>query len=147
LPLVFIFKEAVTAHPILKNPVARCADAGVMNFCGEYFISGVGLPGQFLISPDLVEWQGPVSFFQTKADWLDRSDEKEMHAPGMRYINGKFYFYWNGIGYAFTSIGTASATQQQKNFSDLTKKIPNDSTTKLIRFYLLTMTANSFFIP
>ena len=78
----------------LINPVARCADAGVMNFCGEYFISGVGLPGQFLISSDLIKWQGPVSFFQTKADWLRKNDEKEMHAPGMRYINGKVYFYW-----------------------------------------------------
>ncbi len=102
----------------LKNPVARCADAGVMNFCGEYFISGVGLPGQFLISPDLVEWQGPVSFFQTKADWLDRSDEKEMHAPGMRYINGKFYFYWNGIGYATAEKLLGPYKENSKRFDN-----------------------------
>ena len=100
----------------LKNPVARCADAGVMFYRGNYYISGVGLPGQFLISSDLIHWQGPFDFFHTNAKWIKKNDEKEMHAPGLRYINGKIHFYWNGIGYAFSTNPLANYKELPKRF-------------------------------
>ena len=106
---LIIISASILAAPVppqknnLKNPVARCADAGVMNYRGKYYISGVGLPGKFLISDDLVHWHGPTNFFQTKAKWLKKNDEKEMHAPGIKYVNGKIHFYWNGIGYAYST--------------------------------------------
>ncbi len=84
----------------LTNPVARCADCGVMKHRGTYYITGTVLPGLMLTSSDLTNWKGPYNFFRTKLTWTGRGHTVDMHAPGLKYVNGTFYFYWNGIAYA-----------------------------------------------
>ncbi len=88
----------------LHNPVARCADAGILRYCGDYYLSGVGLPGRMLVSSDLVRWYGPRTVFEKTTSWRSPHDfslgEDEAHAPCIRYVGGRFHLYWNGIGHA-----------------------------------------------
>ena len=100
--LMVLVAAAAGGH--LVNPVARCADAGVMKHRGEYYISGTGLPRQMLVSPDLVHWRGPYRMMDREILWTTREDMRDsirdVHAPCFRYVNGVFHLYWNGIGHA-----------------------------------------------
>jgi len=92
----------------LRNPVYRSADCGVFKYRGRYYMSGtVGLEGLATVSPDLVHWSKPVRIIQGQSDWPRRRDfplgEDEYHAPCFHYYNGRFHFYWNGIGHAVAS--------------------------------------------
>ena len=95
-----IFMASCTNAKQLINPVARCADCGVMKHRGVYYITGTVLPGLMLTSQNLTDWKGPYKFFQTKLHWTDKGHTVDMHAPALKYYNGKFYFYWNGIAFA-----------------------------------------------
>ena len=92
------------AGDTLINPVARCADSGVLKCQGRYYISGVGLPGQVLISDNLVDWCGPYKVFEPQLHEFIREDLSvgwtDVHAPCLAYVNGRFHLYWNGIGHA-----------------------------------------------
>jgi len=96
----FIFVPCFASAEQLTNPVARCADCGVMKYRGTYYITGTCLHGLMLTSENLTDWEGPFNFFQTKLNWTHKKHTTEMHAPALKYYNGKFYFYWNGIAYA-----------------------------------------------
>jgi hypothetical protein len=100
---VALSTAAVRAAP-LRNPVARCADAGILHAGGTYYLSGVGLPGQVIWSTDLVHWQGPRQVFDPQVHWARDSDLqtgiREVHAPCFARINGRVHLYWNGIGHA-----------------------------------------------
>ena len=95
-----VFSACFATAKQLTNPVARCADCGVMKHRGTYYITGTGIPGQMLTSQNLTDWKGPYNFFKTKLKWTDKAHTVDMHAPGLKYYNGLFYFYWNGIAYA-----------------------------------------------
>jgi len=84
----------------LTNPVARCADCVAMKHRGTYYMTGTVIPGQMLTSENLTDWKGTFNFFKTKLNWTDKGHTVDMHAPSLKYYNGKFHFYWNGIAYA-----------------------------------------------
>lgn len=89
----------------LRNPVARCADSGVLKHRGEYYISGVVLPRQMLVSPDLVHWRGPYQVITPRGQWWSAEDDRrlgivDVHAPCMACVDGQIHLYWNGIGHA-----------------------------------------------
>ncbi|RKX44241.1 MAG: hypothetical protein DRP64_06900 [Verrucomicrobia bacterium] len=89
-----------TSAEQLSNPVAQCADCVMMKHRGTYYMTGTGAHGLMLTSQNLVEWEEPVSFFQTQLKWTDAKHTLDMHAPSLKYHNGTFYFYWNGIACA-----------------------------------------------
>jgi len=99
-----VLAQDAEEHVQLHNPVARCADSGVFAHRGRYYISGVGLPGQMLVSSDLVHWEGPYKVFERESQWTETrahlSAVQDLHAPSIEYVNGVFHFYWNGIGHA-----------------------------------------------
>jgi len=78
----------------------RVADAGVMKFNGRYYLMGVRTNGGIYTSDDLVHWSGPTPAFTMKGSWPDVSGSRAVHAPDLRYVNGRFHLYWNGIGHA-----------------------------------------------
>ncbi len=84
----------------LTNPVARCADCGVMKHRGTYYITGTVISGLMLTSQNLTDWKSSFNFFKTKLKWTDKDHTIDLHAPSLKYYNGKFHFYWNGIAYA-----------------------------------------------
>jgi len=78
----------------------RVADAGVLKFNGRYYLMGVFTNGGIYTSDDLVHWKGPTAAFTMKGNWPDVSGSRAVHAPDLRYVNGRFHLYWNGIGHA-----------------------------------------------
>ena len=84
----------------LINPIAHCADCVMMKHRGTYYMTGTGAHGLMLTSKNLTDWTDPAPFFQTQLKWTDEEHTLEMHAPGFKYYNGQFYFYWNGIACA-----------------------------------------------
>ena len=102
--LVLVGLPGATHGAQLVNPVARCADSGVMKHRGAYYISGTGLPRQMLVSADLIHWRGPYRVFDGEVRWgtTERAARaiQDVHAPYFSYVNGRFHLYWNGIGHA-----------------------------------------------
>ena len=84
----------------LINPVAHCADCVMMKHRGTYYMTGTGAHGKMLTSTNLTDWSQPAPFFQTQLKWTDEEHTLDMHAPGFKYYNDQFYFYWNGIACA-----------------------------------------------
>ena len=84
----------------LLNPVARCADCVMLKHRGTYYMTGTGAEGEMLVSKNLADWEEPIPFFQTQLEWTDEQHTIDLHAPGLKYYNGTFYFYWNGIACA-----------------------------------------------
>lgn len=82
----------------IKNPVLPgVADAGVIKFNGKYYIGGVYTNGDFYISDNLVNWEGPIHVFSMENDWIKGGNfgDDQIHANDMKYINGTFHFYWS----------------------------------------------------
>lgn len=99
------FSVGMAGAETLHNPVARVADAGILKHRGNYYLSGVGLPGQFIHTTDLINWRGPWQVVTRESNWPDSqwnedSGVVEMTAPCLAYYNGIFHFYFNGIGHA-----------------------------------------------
>ncbi len=82
----------------IQNPVLPgIADAGVIRYNGKYYIGGVFTDGDFYISTDLVNWEGPVHVFSMDNDWTRGSGagNDQIHANDIRYLNGEFHMYWS----------------------------------------------------
>ncbi len=82
----------------IPNPVLPgVADAGVIKYNGKYYIGGVFTNGDFYISKDLINWEGPVHVLSMDNDWTRDSGagNDQIHANDMIYLNGKFHFYWS----------------------------------------------------
>jgi len=84
----------------LENPVAQCADCVMAKHRGTYYMTGTSAAGKMLASQNLTDWAEPVPFFQTRLRWTHKEHTLDMHAPSLKYHNGRFYFYWNGIACA-----------------------------------------------
>ncbi|QKJ28562.1 family 43 glycosylhydrolase [Mucilaginibacter mali] len=81
-----------------NNPVIdNVPDVGVINFNGKYYLAGVNTNGGFYISDDLVHWKGPEHVFTMANDWTKGKPfgDNQIHAADIRYINGRFHFYWS----------------------------------------------------
>lgn len=98
--LLCIAPSIATSETQLLNPVVRCADCVMLKHRGAYYMTGTGAEGEMLVSKNLTDWEEPLLFFQTQLEWSDEQHTLDMHAPGLKYYNGTFYFYWNGIACA-----------------------------------------------
>lgn len=87
-----IFAENIH-NPVLPN----VADAGVLKYNGKYYIGGVNTFGDFYVSEDLVNWEGPVHVVTMDNDWTKGTGAKnnQIHANDMLYHNGEFHLYWS----------------------------------------------------
>lgn len=82
----------------IPNPVLPgVADAGVIKYNGKYYIGGVFTDGDFYVSKDLVNWEGPVHVFDMDNDWTKGTQvgNDQIHANDMIYHNGEFHLYWS----------------------------------------------------
>lgn len=82
----------------LHNPVLPgVADAGVIQFNGEYYIGGVGTDGAFYRSRDLLHWEGPMHVFSMHNAWArgPAAADRYIHSDDIRYLDGKFHLYWS----------------------------------------------------
>ena len=98
LPYFICLTSLLFAQPKIDNPVLPgVADAGVMKFNGRYYIGGVFTNGDFYVSKDLVNWEGPVHVFSMNNEWATRFGigDDQIHANDMHYINGTFHLYWS----------------------------------------------------
>ncbi len=83
---------------VINNPVLPgVRDVGALKFNGEYYLGGMGTDGGFYRSKDMVHWEGPVHVFSMQNDWTPgrASEDHQIHAGDINYINGKFHFYWS----------------------------------------------------
>ncbi|MBR4756068.1 MAG: family 43 glycosylhydrolase [Bacteroidales bacterium] len=86
----------------VDNPVIRdIADCGVLRWAGHYYIGGVSTYGDFLVSDELVHWDGKVHAFDLDNQWTHGTGAKnnQVHANDMTYIGNKFHLlfsvnYW-----------------------------------------------------
>lgn len=80
-------------NPLLRN----VADIGVMNYNGKYYLGGCRTDGDFYISSDLINWEGPVHVIDMNNDWSRNSGcgNNQIHANDMLYDNGTVHAYWS----------------------------------------------------
>ena len=80
-------------NPILPN----VADIGVMKYNGKYYLGGCRTDGDFYISSDLVNWEGPIHVIDMDNDWSKGSGcgNNQIHANDMLYDNGTIHAYWS----------------------------------------------------
>lgn len=80
-------------NPILRN----VADIGVMKYNGKYYLGGCRTDGDFYISSDLVNWEGPIHVIDMDNDWSKGSGcgNNQIHANDMQYDNGTIHAYWS----------------------------------------------------
>ena len=80
-------------NPLLPN----VADIGVMKYNGKYYLGGCRTDGDFYISSDLVNWEGPIHVIDMDNDWSKGSGcgNNQIHANDMLYDNGTVHAYWS----------------------------------------------------
>ncbi|MCM1110865.1 MAG: family 43 glycosylhydrolase [Clostridium sp.] len=80
-------------NPILEN----VADIGVLKYNGKYYLGGCRTDGDFYISSDLVNWEGPVHVIDMDNEWSAGSGcgNNQIHANDMLYDNGTIHAYWS----------------------------------------------------
>ena len=80
-------------NPLLRN----VADIGVMNYNGKYYLGGCRTDGDFYISSDLINWEGPVHVIDMNNDWSRNTGcgNNQIHANDMLYDNGTVHAYWS----------------------------------------------------
>lgn len=96
--VIFMLHLSVIQAQNISNPVLpRVADAGVMKYNGKYYIGGVHTDGDFYISSDLVNWEGPVHVLSMDNDWTrgTGAGNDQIHANDILYLNGTFHIYWS----------------------------------------------------
>lgn len=80
-------------NPLLPN----VADIGVMKHNGKYYLGGCRTDGDFYISSDLINWEGPVHVIDMDNEWSKGSGcgNNQIHANDMLYDNGTIHAYWS----------------------------------------------------
>lgn len=101
----FFLSAAVTCCAIadlpaenIPNPVIpNVADIGVMKYNGKYYLGGCGTDGDFYISSNLIDWEGPVHVIDMDNEWSKGSGcgNNQIHANDMLYDNGTVHAYWS----------------------------------------------------
>ena len=80
-------------NPLLRN----VADIGVLKYNGKYYLGGCRTDGDFYISSDLVNWEGPIHVIDMDNDWSKGTGcgNNQIHANDMLYDNGTVHAYWS----------------------------------------------------
>ncbi len=80
-------------NPLLPN----VADIGVMKYNGKYYLGGCRTDGDFYISSDLINWEGPIHVIDMDNEWSKGSGcgNNQIHANDMLYDNGTVHAYWS----------------------------------------------------
>ncbi|MBD5224368.1 MAG: family 43 glycosylhydrolase [Bacteroidales bacterium] len=80
-------------NPLLPN----VADIGVMKYNGKYYLGGCRTDGDFYISSDLINWEGPIHVIDMENEWSKGSGcgNNQIHANDMLYDNGTVHAYWS----------------------------------------------------
>lgn len=82
----------------IPNPVIpNVADIGVLKYNGKYYLGGCRTDGDFYISSDLVNWEGPVHVIDMNNEWSRGTGcgNNQIHANDMLYDNGTVHAYWS----------------------------------------------------
>lgn len=88
---------AVAAQNIPNPVIPNVADIGVMKYNGKYYLGGCRTDGDFYISSDLVNWEGPIHVIDMDNEWSKGSGcgNNQIHANDMLYDNGTVHAYWS----------------------------------------------------
>lgn len=82
----------------IPNPVIiNVADIGVLKYNGKYYLGGCRTAGDFYISSDLTQWDGPIHVIDMDNDWSRGTacGNNQIHANDMLYDNGTVHAYWS----------------------------------------------------
>ena len=102
IAVAFLAAAVGLSAQVVDNPVITgISDCGVIRWAGKYYIGGVATNGDFLVSPDLVNWDSRVHAFDLDNQWTHGTgaQNNQIHANDMTYIGGKFHLlfsanYW-----------------------------------------------------
>lgn len=95
--VAFLGLPALNADNIPNPLLPNVADIGVMKYNGKYYLGGCRTDGDFYISSDLINWEGPIHVIDMNNDWSKGSGcgNNQIHANDMLYDNGTIHAYWS----------------------------------------------------
>lgn len=88
----------IAAENLMNPLLPNVADCGVLKYNGKYYLGGCRTDGDFYITQDLVNWDGPVHVIDMKNDWCGAGagcDNRQIHSNDMVYHNGTIHAYWS----------------------------------------------------